>query len=103
MALGAGETSLIKLTSAYASLANGGKKVEPSLIDRIQDRRGKNIFILDKAICENCNQPYIEENPKPEINNKSEIIGTPDPFDPISPISSEFFTLSSNPTAPHSI
>ena len=74
MALGAGETSLIKLTSAYASLANGGKKVEPSIIDRIQDRRGKNIFILDQAICENCNQPYIEENPKPKIINKSEII-----------------------------
>tara|TARA_A100001011_G_scaffold289787_1_gene301107 strand:- start:918 stop:3314 length:2397 start_codon:yes stop_codon:yes gene_type:complete len=74
MALGAGETSLIKLTSAYASLANGGKKVEPSIIDRIQDRRGKNIFILDQAICANCNQPYIEENPKPKIINKSEII-----------------------------
>ena len=44
MALGAGETSLINLTSAYASFVNGGKKVKPSLIDRIQDRRGKNIF-----------------------------------------------------------
>jgi penicillin-binding protein 1A len=74
MALGAGETSLIKLTSAYASLANGGKKIEASLIDRIQDRRGKNIFILDQSICENCNQPYIEEHPKPKIINKSEII-----------------------------
>ncbi len=74
MALGAGETSLIKLTSAYASLANGGKKVEPSLIDRIQDRRGKNIFILDQSICENCDQPYIEANPKPKVINKSEII-----------------------------
>ena len=74
MALGAGETSLIKLTSAYASLANGGKKVEASLIDRIQDRRGKNIYILEQAICENCNQPYIEENPKPKIIDKSEII-----------------------------
>ena len=74
MALGAGETSLIKLTSAYASLANGGKKVEASLIDRIQDRRGKNIYILDQAICENCNQPYIEGNPKPKIIDNSEII-----------------------------
>ncbi|MFL2900993.1 MAG: penicillin-binding protein 1A [Candidatus Pelagibacterales bacterium] len=74
MALGAGETSLIKLTSAYASLANGGKKVKASLIDRIQDRRGKNIYILDQAICENCNQPYIEENPKPKIIDNSEII-----------------------------
>ena len=74
MALGAGETSLIKLTSAYASLANGGKKVEASIIDRIQDRRGKNIFVLEQAICENCNQPYIEEDPKPKIIDKSDII-----------------------------
>tara|TARA_Y200000002_G_scaffold281082_1_gene235163 strand:- start:98 stop:2449 length:2352 start_codon:yes stop_codon:yes gene_type:complete len=74
MALGAGETSLLKLTTAYASLANGGKKVEASLIDRIQDRRGKNIFILNHASCENCNQPYIEEDFKPKIIDKSEII-----------------------------
>tara|TARA_B100001057_G_scaffold4655_1_gene4174 strand:- start:249 stop:2615 length:2367 start_codon:yes stop_codon:yes gene_type:complete len=74
MALGAGETSLIKLTSAYASFANGGKRVEASLVDRIQDRRGKNIFILGQAICENCNQPYIEDYPKPKIIDKSEII-----------------------------
>ena len=70
MALGAGETSLIKLTSAYASLANGGKKVEASIIDRIQDRRGQNIFVLEQVICENCNQPYIEEDPKPKIRDK---------------------------------
>ncbi len=74
MALGAGETSLIKLTSAYASIANGGKMIEASLIDRIQDRRGKNIFILDQVTCENCNQPYIEDLPQPKIINKSEII-----------------------------
>ena len=45
MALGAGETSLINLTSAYASFANGGKRVKPSLIDRIQNRRGENIYL----------------------------------------------------------
>ena len=74
MALGAGETSLIKLTSAYASLANGGKKVDGSLIDRIQDRRGKNIYILDQSICSNCRQPYIEDSPEPKIINNSQII-----------------------------
>ena len=42
--LGAAETTLLNLTSAYASFVNGGKKVEPSLISRIQDRRGKTIF-----------------------------------------------------------
>ncbi len=74
MALGAGETSLVQITSAYASLANGGKKVEASLIDRIQDRRGKNIFIHNQSICDNCGEPYIQEDPKPKIVNKSEII-----------------------------
>ena len=74
MALGAGETSLFKLTTAYASFVNGGKKVQGTLIDRIQDRRGKNIFVNDQVLCSNCDMPYIEEIPKPNIVDKSEII-----------------------------
>ncbi len=74
MALGAGETSLFKLTSAYASFANGGKRVQGTLIDRIQDRRGKNIFVNDQIICSNCSMQYIEEPSKPNIVNKSETI-----------------------------
>ena len=53
-ALGAGETTLIKLTMAYGMLVNGGKKVTPTLIDRIQDRRGKTIFTYDDRPCPNC-------------------------------------------------
>ncbi len=74
MALGAGETSLFKLTTAYASFVNGGKKIQGTLIDRIQDRRGKNIFVNDQALCSNCSMPYIEEMPEPNIINKSKII-----------------------------
>ena len=44
VSLGAAETTLMSLTAAYAPFVNGGKKVEPSLISRIQDRRGKTIF-----------------------------------------------------------
>ena len=44
VSLGAAETTLINLTSAYAPFVNGGKKIEPNLISRIQDRRGKTIF-----------------------------------------------------------
>ena len=44
VSLGAAETTLLNLTSAYASFVNGGKKVRPNLISRIQDRRGKTIF-----------------------------------------------------------
>ena len=44
MSLGAGETTLMKLTAAYAMLVNGGKQIRPTFIDRIQDRNGKTIF-----------------------------------------------------------
>lgn len=53
-ALGAGETTLLRLTSAYAMLANGGKQITPTFIDRIQDRRGKTIFSHDERPCPNC-------------------------------------------------
>lgn len=53
-ALGAGETTLMKLTMAYGMLVNGGKKVTPTMIDRIQDRRGKTIFTYDDRPCPNC-------------------------------------------------
>ena len=54
MALGAGETTLMQLTTAYSMLVNGGKKIEPTLIDRIQDRRGKSIYRHDRRPCEGC-------------------------------------------------
>ena len=60
MALGAGETTLIKLTAAYAMLANGGKKIIPSLIDRIQDRHGKTIFRHDNRECLECRRDFID-------------------------------------------
>ena len=52
--LGAGETTLLKLTSAYGMLVNGGKKVTPTFIDRIQDRNGKTVFSYDGRPCLNC-------------------------------------------------
>ncbi len=52
--LGAGETTLLKLTNAYAMLVNGGKKITPTIVDRIQDRRGETIFSYDKRPCPNC-------------------------------------------------
>ncbi len=78
MALGAGETTLIELTSAYASFVNGGKKISPIMIDRIQDRRGKNIFLADFGTCSNCADPFITETPFPIFKNNNEQI-----FDPI--------------------
>jgi len=54
MALGSGETTLLRLTTAYAMLVNGGKRVTPTLIDRIQDRHGKTVFRHDQRTCAAC-------------------------------------------------
>ena len=54
MALGAGETTLVKITAAYGQLVNGGLKVSPSLIDRVQDRYGKTIMRHDNRRCQDC-------------------------------------------------
>ena len=52
MSLGAGETTLLRLTAAYGMLVNGGKKITPSLIDRVQDRYGNTIYRHDGRSCE---------------------------------------------------
>ncbi len=54
MSLGAGETKLINMASAYGIMVNGGKKVEPYLIERIQNRNGQTIYKHDARECENC-------------------------------------------------
>ena len=52
--LGAGETTLLNLTAAYGVLVNGGKKITPSFLDRIQDRRGSTVYRHDDRECMNC-------------------------------------------------
>ena len=59
MSLGAGETTLLKLVNAYAMILNGGKEIQPTLIDRIQDRRGNTIYLFDKRNCLEC-QPSMD-------------------------------------------
>ena len=68
--LGAGETTLFKMVAAYAMFANGGTQVEPTLVDRVQDRYGKTIFRHDQRNCEDCQgfemsldrEPWIKDN-----------------------------------------
>lgn len=65
MALGAGETTPFKLTAAYAPFVNGGRRVEPHLIELVQDREGKVIFRADKRDCERCNAGFNgDESPR---------------------------------------
>ena len=62
MALGAGETTLMRLTTAYAMLVNGGKQVSPTLIDRIQNRYGETIYRYDERPCVGCNAIWIGQD-----------------------------------------
>ena len=78
MALGAGETTLLKMTTAYSIIANGGRKVDPTLIDRIQDRRGKTIYRHDNRDCTSCKQEKFDPNaPEPELIDNSEQVMNP--------------------------
>jgi len=72
VSLGAAETTLINLTSAYAPFVNGGKKIEPTLISRIQDRRGKTIFQSKNIQCQGCDKFIVDTNSLPNIKNNNE-------------------------------
>lgn len=52
--LGASETTLLRMVNAYGMIANGGKRITPSLIERIDDRHGKAIYRRDDRICSDC-------------------------------------------------
>ncbi len=56
LALGAGETTLLRMTMAYAMLANGALEITPSLIDRVQDRNGKTVYRHEPRTCTGCDQ-----------------------------------------------
>nr|WP_254430289.1 PBP1A family penicillin-binding protein [Ruegeria arenilitoris] len=66
-ALGAEETTLYKMVAAYAMFANGGERVEPTLVDRIQDRFGKTIYRHDDRQCLDCNSSWLEPDASPTI------------------------------------
>jgi penicillin-binding protein 1A len=66
-ALGSRETNLLRLTTAYAMLVNGGKRVTPTLIDRIQDRHGETIFRHDIRNCINCRAMVWVHQSTPEV------------------------------------
>jgi len=72
VSLGAAETSLLNLTSAYASFVNGGIKIKPNLISRIQDRRGKTIFKLENKKCKGCDKFLNDSSEFPTFEYKNE-------------------------------
>jgi penicillin-binding protein 1A len=77
MALGAGETTVLNLTSAYSMIVNGGRKVVPSLIDRVQDRTGKTVFRHDQRACADCAVPFWTNQAPPVIPDTREYVADP--------------------------
>lgn len=72
-ALGAGETTAMRMVTAYSMLANGGRRVKPTLIDRIQDRYGHTIFKHDQRECRGCDAPGGWKNqPEPQLIDRRE-------------------------------
>src|SRR5262245_13137 len=68
--LGAGETTVLKMTAAYSMFANGGHKVTPTLIDRIQDRFGKTVYKHDDRECRGCDAAKFDNQPEPSLVNR---------------------------------
>lgn len=75
--LGAGEVSLLKLTAAYGMIVNGGKTINPSLIDRIQDRRGRTVYQHDDRNCGACELSWQLNTSEPPIPDDREQILDP--------------------------
>jgi penicillin-binding protein 1A len=71
--LGAGETTVMRMVTAYSMFANGGRRVKPTLIDRIQDRYGRTIFKHDARECRGCDAPGGWKNqPEPQLVDRRE-------------------------------
>jgi penicillin-binding protein 1A len=77
MALGSGETTVMRMVSAYSIMANGGRQIKPSMIDRIQDRYGKTVFKHDERGCEGCVAQEWTGQAEPELIDNSEQVLDP--------------------------
>ena len=72
-ALGAGETTVMRMVTAYSMFANGGRRVKSTLIDRIQDRYGHTIFKHDARECRGCDAAEGWKNqPEPQLVDRRE-------------------------------
>ena len=77
ISLGSSETTLLKLTSAYSAFVNGGKLVEPIIIDRVQDSEGNTIVNNEKRSCKNCDQVSFTSKTIPKIDDNYKQVFSP--------------------------
>ncbi|MGY8678721.1 penicillin-binding protein 1A [Bradyrhizobium sp. UFLA05-153] len=75
-ALGAGETTAMRMVTAYSMIANGGRRVKPTLIDRIQDRYGHTIFKHDQRECRGCDAPggWKNQNEPQLVDRREQVL-----------------------------
>lgn len=74
MSLGAGEVTMFDLAKAYALLVNGGKKVTPTLFDRVQGRTGETLFRFDERECVGCNEEFTGQAPPVLADEREQVI-----------------------------
>jgi penicillin-binding protein 1A len=77
MSLGAGESTVMRVTAAYAMFVNGGKRIKPTLIDRIQDRTGKTIYRHDGRQCASCDAAGFDGGAPPKLKDDGEQVLDP--------------------------
>ena len=77
MAIGSGETTVLRMVTAYAEIVNGGKKIEPTLIDRVQDRHGATVFRHDERPCDQCRADAWTSQAPPALPDKREQLVDP--------------------------
>ena len=76
-ALGAGETTVLRMTAAYSMFANGGHRITPTMIDRIQDRFGKTIYRHDQRECVGCDAKKWDNQAEPTMKDHDEVVLDP--------------------------
>jgi penicillin-binding protein 1A len=76
-ALGAGETTVLRMVTAYSMLDNGGRRVKPTLIDRIQDRYGHTIYKHDQRECQGCEADKWDSQPEPTLVDRRQQVIDP--------------------------
>src|SRR6202795_690164 len=76
-ALGAGETTVLRMVTAYAMFDNGGRRVKPTLIDRIQDRYGHTVYRHDERECIGCDGKKWENQSEPSLVDRRQQVLDP--------------------------
>jgi penicillin-binding protein 1A len=74
LALGAGETTLMRMTTAYGIMVNGGRRIQPIVIDRIQDRTGATIFRRDQRACADCSAEWRRQSPPRLPDGREQVV-----------------------------